>query len=61
LGQELVTLINEQMTAGNYTVNWNAMDQGERHLTSGIYFYKITANGINGQKFQDIKKMVLVK
>lgn len=61
LGQELITLLDEQMTAGNHSVNWNAMNNGRKHLTSGIYFYKITANGVNGQKFQDIKKMILIK
>ncbi len=61
LGQEVMTLINEQMTAGNHSVNWNATNSGRKHLTSGIYFYKMTANGTNGQKFQDIKKMILIK
>lgn len=61
LGQEIATLINQQMTTGSHSVNWNAMDNGRRNVTSGIYFYKLTANGVNGQKFQDIKKMILIK
>jgi M6 family metalloprotease-like protein len=61
LGQEVATLINQQMTTGSHSVNWNAMDNGRRNVTSGIYFYKLTANGVNGQKFQDIKKMILIK
>jgi hypothetical protein len=61
LGQVVVTLVNEQIQAGNHYVNWNSMDNGGRQLTSGIYFYKLTAYGVDGQKFQDIKKMILIK
>jgi hypothetical protein len=61
LGQEVTTLVNEQISAGNHSVIWNARDAGGVQLTSGIYFYKLTASGINGSKFQDIKKMILIK
>ena len=61
LGQEVITLIDDQKTAGNYSVFWNATDAGGNQLTSGIYFYKLVANGISGEKFQDIKKMILIK
>jgi hypothetical protein len=61
LGQEVITLINEQKSAGNHTVIWNSRDAGGTQLTSGIYLYKLTATGINGKGFQDIKKMILLK
>ena len=61
LGQEVIQLVNNQMTAGNHSVNWNANDAGGNQLTSGIYLYKLTASGINGNEFQDIKKMILLK
>ncbi|MGB5288130.1 MAG: FlgD immunoglobulin-like domain containing protein, partial [Ignavibacteriaceae bacterium] len=61
LGQEVITLLNEQKPAGNHRVNWNARDAGGTQLTSGIYLYKLTASGINGKEFQDIKKMILLK
>lgn len=51
LGQEVETLVNEQMTAGSYKYDWNASA-----LPSGIYFYMLEADG-----FVDTKKMMLIK
>ena len=51
LGNEVMTLINQELSAGNYEVNFN----GER-LSSGIYFYML-----HTENFVDKKKMVLVK
>lgn len=51
LGREAAILVNEVKNAGNYSVDFNASG-----LTSGIYFYKIEANG-----FSDVKKMMLLK
>ncbi|MCE1165116.1 MAG: T9SS type A sorting domain-containing protein, partial [Bacteroidetes bacterium] len=51
LGKEVATLINENMTAGSHEVTYNASE-----LNSGIYFYRLTANGMT-----DTKKMMLVK
>ncbi len=61
LGQEVIQLVNNQMSAGNHSVTWNANDAGGNQLTSGIYLYKLTASGVNGGEFQDIKKMILLK
>lgn len=51
LGREVATLINSELNAGSYTVDFNASS-----LSSGVYFYKLTANN-----FSDVKKMLLVK
>jgi photosystem II stability/assembly factor-like uncharacterized protein len=51
LGQEVAVIKNEFMPAGNHEVNFNASD-----LSSGIYFYKLTAGN-----FVETKKMILVK
>ncbi len=51
LGQEVAELVNEQLAAGNYDVNFNASS-----LTSGVYFYTITSDN-----FVATKKMMLVK
>jgi len=50
-GREIEMLVNEVKRAGNYTVQFNAS-----LLSSGIYFYKITAGN-----FTQTKKMVLIK
>ena len=51
LGQEVQTLVNEQLSAGNYNVDFNASN-----LSSGIYFYSLKA-GSNVVT----KKMTLLK
>ncbi len=50
-GKEVATLVNEVKTAGYYSVNFNAAG-----LSSGIYFYNISANN-----FTATKKMTLIK
>jgi para-nitrobenzyl esterase len=51
LGREIKTLVNEEKTAGSYSYIFNGSS-----LTSGIYFYRITAG-----KFAQTKKMILMK
>jgi ligand-binding sensor domain-containing protein len=51
LGNEVVTLVNEEKPAGSYEVNFSA-----EGLTSGIYFYKLLAG-----TFIETKKMILIK
>jgi hypothetical protein len=46
LGNEGATLVNEELAAGEYEVEFNGTE-----LTSGIFFYSITADG-----FSDTKK-----
>jgi hypothetical protein len=56
LGQEVRMLINEQRGAGSYSESWDGTDAGGRELSSGVYFYKLTAG-----TFQGIKKMLLLR
>lgn len=51
LGREVSTLINRELSAGYYKINFNGSE-----LPSGIYFYKIEAG-----KYSDTKKMILIK
>ena len=51
LGNEIVTLVNEEKSAGEHNVEFDAS-----HLGSGIYFYSIIAG-----EFYQSKKMLLVK
>jgi hypothetical protein len=56
LGQEVMTLINNDLSAGSHQVEFDAIN-----LNSGIYFYKLEATGNNGTNFSDVKKMILTK
>lgn len=51
IGQEVATLLNGDMSAGNHQVNFNASA-----LSSGIYFYQISS-----ANFTATKKMILIK
>ena len=51
LGNEIVTLVNEQKEAGNYEVNFDASN-----FVSGVYIYRLTL----GNKYLS-KKMILIK
>ena len=54
-GREVGKLVNEQLTAGYHNVQFNGSN-----LASGMYFYRINANG-GSQNFISTKKMVLIK
>ena len=56
LGQEVMTLINQDLSAGVHTYDFRATG-----FNSGIYFYRIEANGNDGTNFIDIKKMIFLK
>ena len=50
-GEEVATLVNGTRPAGYYSVNFNAS-----HFSSGIYFYRLEANGVS-----KVMKMAFVK
>lgn len=50
-GKEVETLVNENLNQGSYQVDWNAVN-----FTSGVYYYKIQADG-----FIQTRKMLLIK
>jgi Secretion system C-terminal sorting domain len=51
LGDEVITLVNEEKPAGEYEVEFDG-----RNLTSGIYFYTLKAGS-----YVETKKMILLK
>ena len=51
LGKEVATLVNENLSPGNYTVNFNGSN-----FSSGVYFCKMESG-----EFKNIKRMVLIK
>ncbi len=58
LGKEIAVLINEEKEPGEYEINFNAAG-----LTSGVYFYKLSATPVGGQpgSFTETKKMILLR
>jgi hypothetical protein len=51
LGSQVAELVNEKLSAGTYTRQWDA-----RGLASGVYFYRLSAGG-----FSQTKKLILVR
>jgi uncharacterized Ntn-hydrolase superfamily protein len=50
-GKEIATILNTNLNAGTYNVKWEP-----NGLSSGVYYYKLSADG-----FTDTKRMVIVK
>ena len=53
IGREVAELINRDQAAGSYRISFSA-ESG--NLTTGIYFYRLTAGN-----FTSVKKMILIK
>ncbi len=51
IGQEIETLINQQLSPGSFKVDWNAASH-----PSGVYYYKIAAG-----EYTETRKMILIK
>jgi hypothetical protein len=51
LGRQIADLVNEQKSAGAYTIDFNA-----QNLSAGVYFYRIESGS-----FKASKKMILLK
>lgn len=51
LGEEIATILSQNLAAGKYSAKWNAID-----IPSGVYFYCLKAGS-----FTETKKIVLIK
>lgn len=58
LGEQIEVLKDGMMNSGSYELRWDATASS---ISSGIYFYRIEADGINGSRFAETKKMILLK
>jgi hypothetical protein len=57
LGRKVSSLVNEKLNSGTFSYDFNAVG-----LTSGVYFYKLSATEIvSGKNFIDTKSMILIK
>ncbi len=55
-GRLVRSLLNGVKEAGSHNVTWNGTDNNNSPVSSGIYFYRLTAG-----KFSETKKMTLLK
>jgi hypothetical protein len=65
LGSEVATLVNEKIPAGSYEIEFNVLSHSgaSRNLPSGVYFYQLRVNPVNGGagNYTETKKMLLIK
>jgi hypothetical protein len=56
IGTQVATLVNERQSAGAYILTWNGKDDDGNQMSSGIYFYRLSAEG-----FTQTRRMMLMK
>jgi len=56
LGRRVRTLVSGEHLPGRYTIAWDARDDNQYSVASGLYFYRLQAKGVNL-----IKKMLYLK
>ncbi len=56
LGQAVKTLVDQDMAAGTHEVTWDGRNSDGTQVSSGIYFYRISAGD-----FSATKKMMMLK
>jgi hypothetical protein len=66
LGKEITTLVNEELSAGEYEVDFSVGQDSSPDIASGIYFYQLVVLGLQAKdgkagKYIDTKKMILIK
>ena len=55
-GELVRTLLNADLSSGNYSLDWDGKDNNGKSVSSGLYLYKLDINGVN-----QIRKMLLMK
>lgn len=55
-GSVVCELVNDALNSGKYSTNWNGKNFKGNKVSSGVYFYQLTVNGIN-----KTNKMILLK
>jgi hypothetical protein len=62
LGQEVISLVDEQLPAGYFAVAWDGRTAAGGHLSSGVYFYRLAATDATGEApFTSLKRLLLLK
>ncbi len=56
LGARIKTLLNEMKTPGSYSTLWDGTDENGNHVSSGLYFYRLTSSA-----FSQTRKAMLLR
>ncbi len=55
-GRRVITLMDNNLAAGNHSIRWNGKDANGNIVGSGLFFYRLIAG-----EFEQVKKMLLIK
>ncbi len=50
LGQVVTTLVDQELSAGNYDIVWNGRDSQGQMVASGVYFYELRSDNFTARK-----------
>ncbi|MCB9066369.1 MAG: T9SS type A sorting domain-containing protein [Calditrichae bacterium] len=56
LGQKIKTLLSQTQEAGSHRIVWDATNNSGEVVSSGIYFYRVSAGSVS-----EMKRMVLLR
>lgn len=56
LGRRVRLLVDNWQPAGEYSISWNGRSESGERVTSGVYFYRMTAGNYSSRR-----KMILLK
>ena len=55
-GQRIATLLDEEMPTGYHNIIWHGIDDNDRKVSSGVYFFRMIADD-----FVSVRRMILLK
>jgi hypothetical protein len=63
LGNEVATLVDDELSAGVYKIEFSVGQESFPVLSSGIYFYQLRVNPVNGGagEYAETREMILMK
>lgn len=56
LGKRIKQIVNRKLSPGQYSFIWRGRKEDNIEVSSGVYFYRLQANGVT-----EIRKMLLIK
>lgn len=56
-GQKINTLVQDSLTKGSHSINWNGKNDNGKSVSSGLYYYTLKVNG----KTEAVNKCMLLK
>jgi len=61
LGQKVRRLVSGLRPAGFHRVAWDSRDDGGKAVAAGVYFYRLEARGTAGERYEQVRKLLLLK